>query len=217
LSTDQPVKLCECGCGQPAPIAKQTNTITGEVKGQPKRFVQYHAPRLKRTSLDDFWKRVDVRGEDECWEWRLSKSKDGYGFSCVGGKIQLASRLAFTLSGGALTEEKPYVCHKCDNPSCCNPNHLFAGSQKDNMHDMIQKGRARPGHRNKGKSQQAGQSDTKKVSRLAKELQSKSVVCKRCGWTWTPRKSVILTCPHCKSPYWDRERQKKVREEGEGS
>lgn len=48
-----------------------------------------------------------------------------------------------------------------------------------------------------------------------KNVYVKRVTCKRCGHTWTPRKSVILTCPKCKSPYWDRERQKKGREKGE--
>jgi hypothetical protein len=88
-----------------------------------------------------FWRKVDIRGRDECWEWKAGDRGCGYGTFCIYGKAEGAHRMAFLLSGGILTKDKPCVLHTCDNPACCNPNHLFAGSFADNTRDMIKKGR----------------------------------------------------------------------------
>jgi hypothetical protein len=83
-----------------------------------------------------FWRHVEQRGPDECWLWQASKNKDGYGAFQSG----LAHRHAWLLSKGEIPNGL-YVLHKCDNPGCCNPQHLFIGTQKDNMADMRSKGR----------------------------------------------------------------------------
>lgn len=94
-------------------------------------------PRYNTES--DFWSRVDKsNGDDSCWEWLRSKSPSGYGKVFFYGKDWRSHRLAFKLTYGHLPE---FVCHRCDNPPCCNPRHLFGGSPKDNTHDMIRKGR----------------------------------------------------------------------------
>ena len=86
-----------------------------------------------------FWEKVDILGKNECWEWLGSINEDGYGsFKYTGGC--LAHRCAWVLSNGDIPQ-KMEVCHRCDNPSCCNPNHLFLGTHTDNMKDMISKGR----------------------------------------------------------------------------
>lgn len=87
-----------------------------------------------------FWARVGVKDKDECWEWTGYKIKTGYGRLGVHGKNELAHRVAWTLTNGAIPDGL-CVLHKCDNPPCCNPNHHFLGTKLDNVTDMRSKGR----------------------------------------------------------------------------
>lgn len=76
---------------------------------------------------------------DECWEWARYK-KRRYGSLKVGRKGVLAHRMAWELANGEIPDGMK-VLHKCDNPPCCNPNHLFLGTQLDNIKDRDTKGR----------------------------------------------------------------------------
>lgn len=80
--------------------------------------------------------------ENGCWEWQGQKSREGYGRFRVRGQ-SLAHRISYCLFKGPLLSSKMFVCHKCDNPPCINPSHLFLGSQKDNMKDCAQKKRTK--------------------------------------------------------------------------
>jgi len=102
-----------------------------------------------------FWSKVDIKGPDECWEWKRYKHPLGYGKFWYLDKWQQAHRVAFLLSGGILTNEKPHTLHRCDNPGCVNPNHLYAGSHTDNMRDRSAKGRWRGGEQRGEKSHYA--------------------------------------------------------------
>src|SRR6185295_14325894 len=82
-------------------------------------------------SVDLFWARVNVEGE--CWLWTGPRDRDGYGK--VGLHRVLAHRLAWTIAAGRITDGKR-VLHRCDVRACCNPAHLFLGTQGDNMRDM---------------------------------------------------------------------------------
>lgn len=75
-----------------------------------------------------------------CWQWTASTAKGGYGQFNVGGKNWKAHRLSWILHGGA-DPEGLCVCHKCDNPRCVNPDHMFLGTHLDNVRDKISKGR----------------------------------------------------------------------------
>lgn len=91
---------------------------------------------------DRFWEKVDVRGADECWEWRAHRKVTGYGqFTISKGVFATASRVSLALSGVVLREGEA-ACHRCDNPPCVNPAHLFAGTQVVNTLDCVEKGRA---------------------------------------------------------------------------
>ena len=87
-----------------------------------------------------FWAHVDIAGEDECWLWNGPKRRDGYGRFSYNGKQIQAHRMACWLTT-KVYPGKLLVCHKCDNPPCCNPNHLFVGSTRDNVLDAMRKGR----------------------------------------------------------------------------
>lgn len=95
------------------------------------------------TIIEKFHSRVERKGPDECWPWLGSTDKDGYGQLAVRDpkrRTLKAHRLAYEFGIGPI----PYglgALHTCDNPPCCNPRHLWAGTQKDNMRDMIAKGR----------------------------------------------------------------------------
>lgn len=78
--------------------------------------------------------------ENGCWIWQKFKDKDGYGFIRVNGVRQRAHRYSYLIFVGDIPDGM-VVCHKCDNPSCVNPNHLFVGTKKDNTQDMFAKGR----------------------------------------------------------------------------
>jgi hypothetical protein len=107
----------------------------------------------KRTLADKFWNKVD-KGAG-CWEWAGCRHLNGYGVIGHNYKTYLAHRVSYEISFGIIPEGM-LVCHKCDNRSCVNPDHLFIGSYHDNVIDMISKGRGdtnglMPGW-NKGKS-----------------------------------------------------------------
>lgn len=83
--------------------------------------------------------KVVVGEPEDCWLWAGAKNSQGYGQLTIGGKRVYAHRLAFELERGPLGEAS--ACHSCDTPLCCNPAHLFAGTQADNVADMHAKGR----------------------------------------------------------------------------
>lgn len=84
-----------------------------------------------------------VSKTDTCWIWTGGKRHFGYGVFSMGGKLYGSHRMSWELFKGAIPKGM-WILHKCDNPSCVNPDHLFLGTPKDNMGDMIKKGRNRP-------------------------------------------------------------------------
>lgn len=87
-----------------------------------------------------FFKHVYDKRKEECWPWLLVEDKDGYGRFFLKGKNQPAHRVAYFLHYGIQPNELK-VCHTCDNPPCCNPHHLFLGTQQENVTDCVIKGR----------------------------------------------------------------------------
>jgi hypothetical protein len=100
---------------------------------------------ITRIRMEDYIKqRTILDKETGCLDWKCSKDKDGYGKAWHKGKYWRAHRLSYTAFKGDIPEDK-VVMHTCDNPSCCNPQHLRIGTHKDNMEDRDQKGRGTKG------------------------------------------------------------------------
>lgn len=102
-----------------------------------------------RTSLDRFLEKVRKDSLTGCWEWMASKNNDGYGkfYDDKVDKVVLAHRWSFQYFTGSI-DYGFQVCHQCDNPFCCNPEHLFMGTQKENIVDAKEKGRLAVGDKN---------------------------------------------------------------------
>lgn len=172
-------KLCECGCGEPTSIAKQSQSRSGRKKGEPARFISGHNGRIARhegceapdctgqhfaaglcvkhymrkrrhgnlvgkfpqgSAEERFWRYVDKT--DECWTWTGGRINGGYGCFSVDGETNVAAhRFSYQLHNGEIPAGL-VVCHRCDNPPCVRPDHLFLGTQLDNVRDMFSKGRS---------------------------------------------------------------------------
>lgn len=88
-----------------------------------------------------FWSYVDkTTGENSCWPWLGGSNTLGYGKFKLYGRMVMANRLAYAL-GHSIDPGALYVCHVCDNPPCCNPKHLWLGTNQDNQKDCAAKGR----------------------------------------------------------------------------
>lgn len=98
--------------------------------------------RLPRpTAVERLLAKIDQRGPEECWPWTAGVGSAGYGIFWIDGQCINASRATYILLVGPLGPDEEAL-HRCDNPICCNPGHLFPGTQGDNVRDCRQKGRA---------------------------------------------------------------------------
>lgn len=100
-------------------------------------------PRARplREAFDD---KYTLDSKSGCWLWTGATTKRGYGVLKNQQRQRMAHRIAYELFRGPLPTGLD-VCHKCDTPSCVNPNHLFLGTRKDNMQDAVAKDRVRRG------------------------------------------------------------------------
>lgn len=97
------------------------------------------------TAHKAFWDRVDRSSADGCWPWASHADQQGRGRWRLNGRSMISSRAALLIAKGppeGADLEDMQACHTCDNPACCRPDHLFWGTQSENMRDMGRKGRA---------------------------------------------------------------------------
>lgn len=98
------------------------------------------ANEAKKNNHQTFLDRIKV-SESGCWEWQHRKDSSGYGQISINGVHWKSHRYSYQHYKGAIGGLN--VLHKCDNPACCNPDHLFLGNQSENAIDMFNKGRSR--------------------------------------------------------------------------
>lgn len=104
---------------------------------------------LATNLIGKFWTRFEKADGDGCWIWKGIIEQNGYGSIELGGDRKKAGsrtrisahRLSWILHNGPISSPTIFVCHKCDNPPCVRPDHLFLGTQRDNMRDASRKGR----------------------------------------------------------------------------
>lgn len=151
-------QIASCGCKKRA---------LGYCKRHYQRFKRYGDPRvtrLLRVSLsrrEELIEAMFARRQitaSSCWEWNGPKRGRGYGLIHVEGKIMGIHRLSAFLFLGFDTSSPLFVCHKCDNPPCFNPDHLFIGTALENMQDKERKGRS-----NKARGSRNGMAKLKEV------------------------------------------------------
>lgn len=133
-----------CGC-----LAKSNTKPQHELQS----FKRWKG-KYRQATTPEYYLEQRLVKTDSCWIWTAAKDRDGYG-QCHASRVAKdlgvtrAHQMAFVTWVGP-NPNKLLVCHKCDNPSCCNPLHLFLGTNNDNVQDMMQKGRnVIPDKRNK--------------------------------------------------------------------
>lgn len=143
------IKLCECGCGSPAPMAKFTSAKRGWKKGEPLRFVHGHSGRLQGSLRERLLSRlvVDLAGPrpvdgSPCWVWTGKPGRGGYCQIKCNGRMAYIHRVAYEMWFGAIPGalpgaargNGPDVDHLCRNRACANPAHLEAVPHRVNIH-----------------------------------------------------------------------------------
>ena len=118
-----------------------------------------------------FHEKVEFIPFSTCHWWIGSTGCAGYGELNISGKAQRAHRIAFEMANGPIPEGK-IICHKCDNPSCVNPSHLFVGTYRDNLKDMYSKGRENNRRSRGGK---LDHDDVKEIRNLKGKLSQRAI------------------------------------------
>lgn len=133
--------------------------------------------------LGNFWEYVDKRNKDECWNWLAAKTTAGYGEYRVNGKVWYTHRYSWFLESGEIPDNL-FVLHRCDNPSCVNPKHLFLGTHLDNLKDMRQKGRGSGPKGDKNASAKLCEADIVEIRKLFSQGNSRASIARQFKVAW---------------------------------
>lgn len=125
------IKLCECGCGQPAPISGYTDRRKGATKGQPRRFIRSHnKPNRGHRRKSPHYVPEDRGYSTPCWIWQLHIDRGGYGHINIGSSA-LAHRVVYEQHKGPIPPGMQ-ADHLCNVRCCVNPDHLDVVTSTEN-------------------------------------------------------------------------------------
>ena len=124
-------------------VADPAITVVGSLTSERRcRAQDPHSDYAQAVQVSRFWRLVSVAEENECWKWTGDTDRNGYGVFCLDGRRRPAHELALSFTTGEKRHPSLDTCHSCDNPPCCNPNHLRFDTRRSNVGDMVQRGRA---------------------------------------------------------------------------
>lgn len=159
MPSDDDIKLCT-KCGERPQSKSHCYCLECKAAGMraihARRFEEYCASepmwwldmqRIKRqkwmTSEDKFHASYIPEPMSGCWIWIATIQTQGYGMFCIReNEYRLATHVSWELEHGKPFPSPLHALHRCDNPPCVNPDHIFIGTHQDNMADMLRKGRA---------------------------------------------------------------------------
>lgn len=129
------------------------------------------------------WSNIKLAPGESCWEWKKYRNQKGYGRTSREDRLYLAHRLAYESANGPIPEGLD-VLHKCDNPPCCRPDHLFTGTNDQNVKDRQSKGRSSKKSINRGEKNGMSKfspSQVQEIRTLASQGLSTHQIAKRYG------------------------------------
>lgn len=133
-------QVSDCGGPIQAQLLCGVHYMRMRRHGDPNHISVKVRNRESGNALIEQCKTAEALLDGECWEWPGALDRIGRGVKKLHG-TPIASRAVWIEVNGPIVPESLNVCHKCDNPPCVRPSHLFLGTQKDNIQDMLQKGR----------------------------------------------------------------------------
>jgi hypothetical protein len=137
-----------------------------------KHSIEIRRKKLEGSPSERFFNNIIKSDDDKgCWIWVGLASKQGYGRMTIKKKQKLAHRYSWEFHFGEIPE-KMFICHKCDNPPCVNPAHLFVGNRSDNAKDMVSKNRNRD---DRGSNHPMAKLNEEKVIKIRERINSGEV------------------------------------------
>lgn len=188
-------KCRKCGVEKPRSDFFADSTKTTGLQGRCKECKKDPSPCTAIPWEDRFWAKVSKPADGNgCWEWTAVLNEAGYGVFGVPGGIDRAHRISWRLKFGAI-DAGMFICHKCDNRKCVNPDHLFQGSPRDNVLDMRSKGRMVAPPTMRGESNCRNRFSVEDVVQMRSEYRAGASIreiCGRVGAWYNTVKRIVL-------------------------